>query len=329
MDERIKRIESIQRHILNVQENCNILGKKLIEQGKTQLGLALIANGQIHDNSKLRGIEFDFLNEETKLSAPEQFNEALIYHYSKNPHHPEHWGTIYLMPSVYRAEMIADWKTRCSELNSSVLFYLRDVGLKRFGIQFNDSLHKEILNYARILEKDIVNLKFGRLLVQFFKGTGRRGRMYESLCDCGNVVELSYYDLTKQKRTSCGKCNINVKYGKLPLYYFKRIQNSALNRKIYFNLSIEYCWNLFVLQNENCAISGRKLYFAEKYSDYINATASLDRIDSSKGYEINNVQWVHKDINYMKQEFSQEYFINTCGEISDYQKKLLLEKPFK
>ena len=41
-------------------------------------------------------------------------------------------------------------------------------------------------------------------------------------------------------------------------------------------------------------------------------TASLDRIDSKLGYELNNIQWVHKDINMMKQAYTNNYFIEHC-----------------
>lgn len=41
-------------------------------------------------------------------------------------------------------------------------------------------------------------------------------------------------------------------------------------------------------------------------------TASLDRIDSSKPYIIDNIQWVHKDINFMKRTYSHDYFIKLC-----------------
>jgi len=41
-------------------------------------------------------------------------------------------------------------------------------------------------------------------------------------------------------------------------------------------------------------------------------TASLDRIDSSKGYIEGNVQWVHRKINMMKQSYTQEEFIELC-----------------
>lgn len=43
---------------------------------------------------------------------------------------------------------------------------------------------------------------------------------------------------------------------------------------------------------------------------------SLDRIDSKKGYVVGNVQWVHKDINRMKNTFPQDYFIQVCKQIA-------------
>ena len=46
-----------------------------------------------------------------------------------------------------------------------------------------------------------------------------------------------------------------------------------------------------------------------------NQTASLDRIDSSKGYTKNNVQWLHKDINIMKRDFPEEKFLFLCKQI--------------
>ena len=44
---------------------------------------------------------------------------------------------------------------------------------------------------------------------------------------------------------------------------------------------------------------------------------SLDRIDSNNGYVEGNVQWVHKDVNMMKKDYNQEYFINICKLITN------------
>ena len=37
---------------------------------------------------------------------------------------------------------------------------------------------------------------------------------------------------------------------------------------------------------------------------------------ATEGYIKGNVQWVHKDINYMKSNFEQPYFIDVCKMIA-------------
>ena len=52
-------------------------------------------------------------------------------------------------------------------------------------------------------------------------------------------------------------------------------------------------------------------------------TASLDRKDSTKGYELDNVQWIHEDLNRMKGNLPDFVFIQWCKRIAQYQE----EKP--
>ena len=51
------------------------------------------------------------------------------------------------------------------------------------------------------------------------------------------------------------------------------------------------------------------------------ATASLDRIDSTKGYIDGNIQWVHKRINTMKMDMSQKDFIDFCKQVAQTNSK--------
>jgi hypothetical protein len=44
-------------------------------------------------------------------------------------------------------------------------------------------------------------------------------------------------------------------------------------------------------------------------------TASLDRIDSRKGYEPQNIQWVLKEVNLMKGAMPQGHFITLCNAV--------------
>ena len=68
IDDVLSKINRLTRHIRNVEDNCILLGTKLIQQGNIELGHKLIANGMIHDASKFSGIEFENLtyNEPSK-----------------------------------------------------------------------------------------------------------------------------------------------------------------------------------------------------------------------------------------------------------------------
>ena len=93
---------------------------------------------------------------------------------------------------------------------------------------------------------------------------------------------------------------------------FNRIKSSAVRRNIPFDISIRFLWELFLQQHQNCSLTGEPLKFDVRVK---HQTASLDRIDSSKGYIVGNVQWVHKDINNMKQSLSQAQFIEWCKKV--------------
>lgn len=87
-----------------------------------------------------------------------------------------------------------------------------------------------------------------------------------------------------------------------------RERNQTAREKVPVTISIEYAWNLFLEQNRKCALSGQDIFIGDKQY----GTASIDRIDSSRGYEEGNIQWVHKDINFMKRTYSMDYFIEMC-----------------
>lgn len=102
-----------------------------------------------------------------------------------------------------------------------------------------------------------------------------------------------------------------------------RIVGAAKKRNMKFNITIKQAYNLWKKQKGICALSGDKLKFAitaNRNPD--DETASLDRIDSSKGYIISNVQWIHKKLNLMKREIHQIDFINWCNKVTKYQESV-------
>lgn len=77
--------------------------------------------------------------------------------------------------------------------------------------------------------------------------------------------------------------------GKISKTYWNQIVHGAELRDITFDITFDYIWDLFLEQNQKCALTGLPLSF-----DLKNQTASLDRKDSKLGYIEDNLQWVHK-----------------------------------
>lgn len=139
-------------------------------------------------------------------------------------------------------------------------------------------------------------------------------------CKCGKQEYVRVNALQSGKSKGC-KCRAfdmrrkqTISEGELSKTKFNRIKKSANERGIEFLVTMKYLWELFEKQNKKCVFSGLDLILSK---DNLNTTASLDRIDSNEGYTENNVQWVHKDVNKMKTDFSDKYFISMCHLISN------------
>lgn len=174
--------------------------------------------------------------------------------------------------------------------------------------------------------------EFGQLTVIRFLEIGERkskGNIWLCQCSCGNYTQSTTGNLRGGRHKSCGCTryayySISKKgknsggwkgYEDLPHSYYTRVQRRAKTISVEFDLTIEYLWDLFIKQNKRCALSDVELTF-NRLSYSTGGTASLDRINSSLGYIIGNVQWIHKDVNKMKYIYSNEYFIQTCIAVS-------------
>ena len=137
-----------------------------------------------------------------------------------------------------------------------------------------------------------------------------------------------------KKPSGCSKCyskktrgsnSTHWKGGKYVTGYFVSKVKQRLERPsktIEYSLSIDFLDSLYEKQNKKCALSGLPVGFetvATKTKE--QCSISLDRIDSSKGYTEDNVQFVHKIINVMKQDLSQIDFIELCVDVADYQRR--------
>lgn len=182
---------------------------------------------------------------------------------------------------------------------------------------------------------DLTGKRFSKLVVIEIstpnKRKGGTDRYWKCKCDCGKIKRVRQYHLTDGRIQSCG-CEQFQKRSKHPAWkgcgefsgtFFKTIEHGARIRKLDFNITKEYIWDLFLKQNRKCALTGLELKFCSKYN-IPDGTASLDRIDSSKGYVPGNVQWIHKNLNKMKMEFSQDQFIDYCKLVVENSKSSVL-----
>ncbi len=170
---------------------------------------------------------------------------------------------------------------------------------------------------------DLIGRKNGKILVKSYDHYENQIHYWLCICDCGKEVILSSSRLSGSNcAISCG-CSRHPTGENNKLYqgnglisgsYYSGIRITAEKRGLEFLVSIQYLWSLFEKQEKKCAITNLNLTMITDYRNLEKKrqTASLDRIDSSKGYVEGNVQWVHKEINRMKGCLSDQEFINWC-----------------
>lgn len=192
--------------------------------------------------------------------------------------------------------------------------------LKNLGIKIAEGVPKH---------QDQIGKKYGFLTI---KSLIQRGREYHwawrAICECSNCgktdFETSIQNVLRGRTTSCGcrKDFYTKLTGKNSVQFtgyeeirgktWSTICRRARNRGRSVDVSIQDVWEIYEKQNRKCALSGIPIAFGKINSE---TTASLDRIDSSRGYVKDNVQWVHKDVNIMKNVFSVEYFLEMCTNV--------------
>jgi hypothetical protein len=179
--------------------------------------------------------------------------------------------------------------------------------------------------YLCVTIGDMIKLgdKFEKLTVVERDGSEKSGHArWRCICDCGNETHGSSRQLKLSKKKSCGCIRVGVESahwkgcGLLSGTKFTKIKIDAKKRNLEFDVSISYLWNLFESQGGKCALSGELIEMRTSKNHEL-ATASLDRIDSSKGYVEGNLQWLHKDVNVMKWDLTTDRFVELCQKISN------------
>jgi len=98
------------------------------------------------------------------------------------------------------------------------------------------------------------------------------------------------------------------------------------NSRIQFDVSTEDWINQYEKQNGVCALTGITMtweYSSDENKDFYSSVKypynlSPDRIDSSKGYTKDNLQFVCNRVNAMKNNMPMDQFIDFCKKVVDF-----------
>lgn len=104
---------------------------------------------------------------------------------------------------------------------------------------------------------------------------------------------------------------------------FRKYLNSARRRPKDVDITLQDLKAQWNSQKGICPFTGWKLELPHssqgfKDSSPMKYRASIDRIDSSKGYVKNNIQFITQMANLAKNNFTEEEVIEFCKAVSDY-----------
>lgn len=183
--------------------------------------------------------------------------------------------------------------------------------------------------------KDLTNERYGFLVVIKFHNRIIKNKrsviIWECLCDCGKTHNVQSEYLLNGDVISCGCYVNNLAINKCPNIqiidtnnnrnkyksihsYFGTIKSGAKKRNISITITAKDIEQQLIKQNYLCALSNHPI------SLLIPCTASLDRINNDEGYHKNNIQWVHRSINYMKGTMTVKSFVEWCQMVYGYMK---------
>lgn len=161
-------------------------------------------------------------------------------------------------------------------------------------------------------------------------GVTRTRSFWACVCVCGTLKSFPQDELKDAGSCGClkseklrAKTGVNHAgwkgHGGISGTLWYAIQKDALRRGIPFEIGIDYAWAVFKKQKANCTLTGLALTLTGEGKG--RGTASLDRIDNTKGYVAGNVQWLHKDINIMKHTHTTKRFLELCALVCNFQRR--------
>lgn len=177
----------------------------------------------------------------------------------------------------------------------------------------------------------LIGQKFDKVVVLYEGPRAYANRTFICRCECGKLTRKKVDQLLtpRRKRIQCRQCGYDATKKATPhveRWVWNNYKQGAKSRGLTFEITEIDLENLWATQRGLCALTGEPLVPLQKLKVKQNnkitflfeGTASLDRIDSNQGYTIDNIQWVHKDINKMKWDFDQTAFVSWCRKVAKW-----------
>jgi hypothetical protein len=153
--------------------------------------------------------------------------------------------------------------------------------------------------------------------IEFEKSTSEYNRSERlgkrHFCSCSCSVTCGNKEMSPERKTKCGNQirpyigNRQDKYSGFK-YYITKCKSRI--KKFNYNIDVFYLKTLWESQNGICPYTGIKMILPKNTKEHMTIhslkKASLDRIDSSKGYIDGNVEFVCMAVNYAKNSFSKQ-----------------------
>lgn len=152
-------------------------------------------------------------------------------------------------------------------------------------------------------------------------------------CDLNLPSENFHSDKTSKNglQTYCKVCQTNKTYLHLSKFkpyinnLFKNLITNAKKRNIRVEITVNDIFNIYEKQNGKCIYSGISMTHNKMPSEIVEDmrtlttnpyNISIDRIDSTRDYNLHNIQLVTVSINHMKWNLSEQVFIEMCNLVS-------------
>lgn len=106
---------------------------------------------------------------------------------------------------------------------------------------------------------------------------------------------------------------LNTDPDKFAQMKFTKQRSGAKERKLQWDLTKEQVHKM-IKETTHCQVSGRKVMLEVGHPD----GASIDRIDSTRGYTIDNVQITSQLINKARGEMTVDEFVKMCRDVVEF-----------